>query len=64
MKYKNCVIYKFFFKPLNIQLHRNGRPRATVTNGKTGAGMVGQVNSEFVDTRYEKKKVSFKICSP
>ena len=29
-------------KPLNIQLHRNGRPVATISNGKDGASMAGQ----------------------
>ena len=30
-------------KPLNIQIHRNGRPMATLSNGMSGEGMVGQV---------------------
>ena len=30
-------------KPLNIQLHRNGRPVATISNGKDGSSMAGQV---------------------
>ena len=30
-------------KPLNIQLHRNGRPVATVSNGRDGTSMAGQV---------------------
>ena len=30
-------------KPLNIQLHRNGRPVATISNGKDGVSMAGQV---------------------
>ena len=30
-------------KPLNIQLHRNGRPVATISNGKDGSSMPGQV---------------------
>ena len=30
-------------KPLNIQLHRNGRAVATISNGKDGASMAGQM---------------------
>ena len=30
-------------KPLSIQLHRNGRPMATVSNGKSGEGQAGQL---------------------
>lgn len=30
-------------KPLSIQLHRNGRPMASMSNGKSGEGQVGQL---------------------
>ena len=30
-------------KPLNIQLHRNGKPVATISNGRDGTSMPGQV---------------------